>query len=59
LMHHKVIIIDRKIVIAGSYNLTASAEKYNDENVVIIESPRVAELFMEEFQRVYGQAQKP
>ncbi len=27
LMHHKVIIIDRAIVITGSYNFTASAEE--------------------------------
>jgi phosphatidylserine/phosphatidylglycerophosphate/cardiolipin synthase-like enzyme len=59
LMHHKVIIIDRQIVITGSYNFTASAEDSNDENVVIIFSPEVAEKFMEEFQRVYEYAQQP
>ncbi|MGA2489711.1 MAG: phospholipase D-like domain-containing protein [Anaerolineales bacterium] len=59
LMHHKVIIIDQKIVITGSYNFTASAEERNDENVVIIFSPEVAAKFMEEFQRIYGQAQQP
>ena len=56
LMHHKVIIIDQKIVITGSYNFTASAETTNDENVVIIFSPEVAVRYMEEFQRVYQQA---
>jgi phosphatidylserine/phosphatidylglycerophosphate/cardiolipin synthase-like enzyme len=59
LMHHKVIIIDRKIVITGSYNFTASAEQSNDENVVIIFSPAVAAQYLEEFQRVYSQAQQP
>ena len=59
LMHHKVIIIDRKIVITGSYNFTASAEESNDENVVIIFSPVVAAKYMEEFQHVYEQAQQP
>jgi phosphatidylserine/phosphatidylglycerophosphate/cardiolipin synthase-like enzyme len=57
LMHHKVIIIDQEIVIAGSYNFTASAEDNNDENVVIIFSPVVAGKFMEEFQRVHDLAQ--
>ncbi len=59
LMHHKVIIIDQKIVITGSYNYTAAAETTNDENVVIIFSSQVAALYMQEFQRVYAQAQQP
>jgi phosphatidylserine/phosphatidylglycerophosphate/cardiolipin synthase-like enzyme len=55
-MHHKVIIIDRTIVITGSYNFSASAEQHNDENVVIINNPEVASQYMAEFQRVYEQA---
>ena len=58
-MHHKVIIIDHSIVITGSYNFTASAETQNDENLVIIFSPAIAALYLEEFQRVYDQAQQP
>jgi phosphatidylserine/phosphatidylglycerophosphate/cardiolipin synthase-like enzyme len=57
LMHHKVIIIDREIVITGSYNFSASAETTNDENVVIIRNPAVAAEFLAEFNRVYDQAQ--
>ncbi|HEX7540843.1 MAG TPA: phospholipase D-like domain-containing protein [Anaerolineales bacterium] len=57
LMHHKVIIIDRSIVITGSYNFSASAEMSNDENVVIIHNADVAEQYLAEFQRVYNQAQ--
>ena len=56
LMHHKVMIIDEEIVITGSYNFSDSAERRNDENVVIIFSPEVAGEFMAEFQRVYGMA---
>lgn len=57
LMHHKVIIIDRKIVITGSYNFSASAETSNDENVVIIHNADIAAQYLEEFRRVYDQAQ--
>ncbi len=57
LMHHKVIIIDRKIVITGSYNFSASAEKQNDENVVIIHNADAAAQYLAEFQRVFEQAQ--
>ncbi len=59
LMHHKVFIIDEKIIITGSYNFTASAEEENDENVVIIFSPSVAKSYMEEFHRILDQAQQP
>ncbi len=55
-MHHKVIIIDRSIVITGSYNFTASAAEQNDENVVIIHDPQVASQYMDEFQHIYDQA---
>jgi phosphatidylserine/phosphatidylglycerophosphate/cardiolipin synthase-like enzyme len=57
LMHHKLIIIDRKIVITGSYNFSNSAEASNDENVVIIYNADIAGLYLAEFQRVYDQAQ--
>jgi len=56
LMHHKVLIIDRSIVVTGSYNFSASAETSNDENVVIIHSADAAESYLAEFQRVYDQA---
>ncbi len=59
LMHHKVIIIDRRIVITGSYNFTASAEERNDENLLVIYSPEIAELYLAEFQRVYALAKTP
>jgi phosphatidylserine/phosphatidylglycerophosphate/cardiolipin synthase-like enzyme len=56
-MHHKIMIIDGKTVIFGSYNFTNSAETRNDENLLVIHSQQVAAQFMVEFQRVYGQSQ--
>jgi len=55
-MHHKVIIIDKSIVITGSYNFSASAEDKNDENVLIIHNPDIGAIFLEEFRRVYNEA---
>lgn len=56
-MHHKVIIIDQQTVITGSFNFSESADKSNDENIVIIRNnPQMAQAFEEEFQRVYGAA---
>lgn len=49
-MHHKAIVIDSQTVITGSYNFTEAAETKNDENVLIIHSPAVADLYHREFE---------
>jgi len=59
IMHHKVIVIDERTVITGSYNFTSSAEKDNDENLVIVDDPALARAYLDEFERVYAQAQSP
>jgi phosphatidylserine/phosphatidylglycerophosphate/cardiolipin synthase-like enzyme len=56
-MHHKVVIIDDAIVVTGSYNFSASAEKKNDENTLFIHDPHIAAQYLAEFERVYSQAQ--
>lgn len=55
-MHHKVFIIDGKIVVLGSYNFSQSAETRNDENTVVIHNEEIAEQYLKEFQRVAEQA---
>ena len=57
-MHHKVMIIDKQIVIFGSYNFTNSAETRNDENLIVAYNTDIAAQFLSEFERVYEQAQK-
>ncbi len=57
-MHHKVFIIDSEIVVTGSFNPTASGDKRNDENVLIISNKEIASLFEEEFDKVFGQAKE-
>jgi phosphatidylserine/phosphatidylglycerophosphate/cardiolipin synthase-like enzyme len=59
ILHHKVTVIDERTVITGSYNFTSSAEKDNDENLVIVDDVALARAYLEEFQRVYAQAQAP
>lgn len=54
-MHHKVFIVDEKIVALGSYNFSRSAEERNDENLLIIHDAEIAQQFMQEFQRVWAQ----
>jgi phosphatidylserine/phosphatidylglycerophosphate/cardiolipin synthase-like enzyme len=55
-MHHKVIILDGRIVIAGSYNFTASAENKNDEDLLILDNPELAAAFEAEFRRIFDRA---
>src|SRR6266508_4182192 len=59
ILHHKVIIIDERTVIPGSYNFTGSAERDNDENLVIVDDAALARAYLDEFQRVYAQAEAP
>jgi phosphatidylserine/phosphatidylglycerophosphate/cardiolipin synthase-like enzyme len=43
--HNKVIIIDGGIIITGSFNFTKAAEEKNAENLLIIRSGELAELY--------------
>lgn len=49
IMHDKVIIIDGKTVITGSYNFSKNAELYNSENLLIIRSPELVEKYERHF----------
>jgi phospholipase D len=44
--HNKVIVIDRKKVITGSFNFTSAADKRNAENVLLIEDADLAKLYI-------------
>lgn len=57
-MHNKVFIIDGNIVITGSYNFSASAEKYNDENTIILYNKDIAAQYLAEFQRIFELAER-
>lgn len=54
-MHHKVIIVDSKIVVVGSFNYSDNANTSNDENLLIIHSPKVALEYEQEFQKLFSQ----
>ena len=55
-MHHKVILIDDRIVITGSYNFSNNAKTRNDENTLIVYSAEIAALYRQEFERVWREA---
>ena len=56
-MHHKVIIIDDQIVITGSYNFSRNAEERNDENILFLYNAEIADFYIEEFDKVFGDGQ--
>jgi phosphatidylserine/phosphatidylglycerophosphate/cardiolipin synthase-like enzyme len=58
-MHHKVFIIDGREVIFGSFNFSDNADKDNDENLLIVDDPALAQAFEAEFQRVREVALNP
>ena len=35
-LHHKLMVIDKQVVIAGSFNYTGPANQLNDENIIIL-----------------------
>lgn len=52
--HNKVIIIDNKQVITGSFNFTNAAEFRNTENLLIIHSPVIARQYLENWQKRFN-----
>ncbi|HCR72466.1 MAG TPA: hypothetical protein DIW23_13550, partial [Anaerolineae bacterium] len=54
-LHHKVIIIDNSIVITGSLNFSANADDSNEENVIILDNPEIAALYIQEFEKNWAQ----
>jgi len=54
LMHNKYAVIDGKTVITGSFNWTVSAERRNDENLLVIKGlPAVVKAYEENFERLW------
>ena len=55
-LHDKVIIVDNSIVVTGSLNFSSSADEENEENVVILDNPEIAALYLQEYQKLWDQA---
>ena len=59
LLHHKYAIIDAEdpawnpVTVTGSHNWSNAAENSNDENTVILASPWIANLYLQEFTARY------
>lgn len=54
IMHNKFCVIDDYVTITGSYNWTARADLENDENVLIIRSKEIANIYKTQFNRYWN-----
>lgn len=48
-LHHKYAVIDGEVVLGGSYNWTANATLYNDENLLVLRGQKLAGRFEADF----------
>lgn len=52
-MHHKFCIVDREILLTGSYNWTKSAADRNQENLLVTEDPKMVKAYLKEFEKLW------
>ncbi len=57
--HHKVIIVDDRILITGSLNFSNNADESNNENTLVITRADIARLYLREFERRWAEATDP
>lgn len=53
IMHNKFAVLDGATVLTGSYNWTLSAWKYNDENLLVLRRPDLAQRYAERFRQLW------
>jgi phosphatidylserine/phosphatidylglycerophosphate/cardiolipin synthase-like enzyme len=52
-LHHKVMVLDGERVVTGSYNFTARAWQVNNENLLVLQSPALAQRYRKEVLRLW------
>jgi len=58
LMHNKFAIIDNKVLITGSFNWTATADKENQENLLIMADEGLIRKYIERFELLWKNGRK-
>jgi phosphatidylserine/phosphatidylglycerophosphate/cardiolipin synthase-like enzyme len=53
LMHHKMLIVDGKTLISGSYNWSRTAEHGNHENIQVLKQPSLLKAFKKEYEALW------
>lgn len=58
IMHDKVMLVDGQTLETGSFNFTASADKRNAENVLVVRhQPQLVAVYQKEFERLWQESQ--
>lgn len=57
-MHNKFVVIDRRIVITGSFNWTTAAVDSNQENLCILDNEELAVKYITEFEKLWKKFEK-
>ena len=57
--HSKIILIDRKTLIGGSYNYSEGAEKFNAENVLILKNAPLIQEYLKNWEERYKVSRTP
>jgi phosphatidylserine/phosphatidylglycerophosphate/cardiolipin synthase-like enzyme len=53
-MHYKFAIFDGKLLVTGSYNWTASAERFNQENALFLDEPDIIRRYQARFDQLFN-----
>jgi len=54
IMHHKFAIFDGKLLVAGSYNWTDSAERFNHENALVLDDSEIIRRYQARFEHLFN-----
>lgn len=52
-MHNKYVVIDKRLVVTGSYNWTTHASTSNQENLIVVENEMLVKMFSEQFEEMW------
>lgn len=54
-MHHKFAVLDKSLVITGSFNWTSQAVKFNQENIIFYENKELAEKYSDAYDNLWNE----
>lgn len=54
-MHHKFALVDKCILVNGSFNWTRSATDYNQENILVTNEPKLVAAYLGEFDSLWNE----
>ena len=56
--HNKVMIIDERMILTGSFNWSKAADSKNAENLLFIDDPSLAQIYKKNWEQRTNQAKK-